>query len=59
MVSVILSWPVDVDTSPLSRVVTRDVDHATSREVVSSGKIIVVVDDNVKGGKMYTHGGMQ
>ena len=44
---------------PRSQEWSPDVSHATLREVVRSGKIIVVVDDNVKGGKMCTYGGIQ
>lgn len=52
VVLVVLSMPVDVDTWPFLRLVTLVVDHATSRDVVKSGNVIVVVLSNDKGGKM-------
>lgn len=44
--------PVEVDTWPFLRVVTFVVVHATSRDVVKSGNVIVVVLPNGLGGKM-------
>ena len=46
------SYPVDVETCPSARVVTLDVLHATSRDVVKSGNEMVVVPESVKGGRM-------
>ena len=63
MVSVVV-WmvrenPVEVDTAPLSSVVTVVVGHATSSEVVYGSKEMVVVVERVSGGKMILQGGMQ
>lgn len=52
VVWVVLSMPVEVDTRPFLRVVIFVVDHATSREVVKSGNVIVVVLPKDLGGKM-------
>jgi len=49
---VVLSMPVEDDTWPFLRVVIFVVDHATSRDVVKSGNVIVVVLSNDLGGKM-------
>ena len=59
VVSVVRSYPVEVDTAPLASVVVWYVAHATSRDVVYSGKVMVVVLDNVNGGSIYRQGGSQ